>query len=263
MTMSNISQTLLDLVLKADKALFTDHDLTALEKYFATDFVEHSPLVKDAIPGLKELIINAGNKLKHDVVRAWIDEKNKLVALHGCYTGLADEVYVGFDIYRLENNKIIEHWDGLVSQQAANASGRTQLDGTTEVKDTHLTEQNRQLVIEFFTDVLINGHYQNISLYTNGARFKQHSPDIADGAEPMQQFLEQLKIAGTPLIYHKLHRTVAQGQFVLTHSEGEFQGKRTSYCELWRIEGGKVVELWDAISSVPSDDEALHHYGIF
>lgn len=251
----------LNLVLMADKALFTDHNLTTLDKYFTSSFIEHSPLVKDAIAGLKQLVKDAGNALKHDVKRAWADKN--LVALHGSYSGLAEHLYIGFDIYRVEQGKIVEHWDALVAEQPANTSGRTQLDGDIGIKDLDKTEKNRQLVTIFFNDVLMEQNYQNIPDYTNGKAFKQHSTEIADGSDAMQQFLVQLKQQATPLIYKKLHRTIAQGQFVMTHAEGEFQGKRTSFCELWRVENNKIVELWDAITPIPEDEQALHHYGLF
>jgi len=49
----------------------------------------------------------------------------------------------------------------------------------------------------------------------------------------------------------------------LTHSEGSIAGTRHAYFELWRVEDGKIVELWDAIAPVPQDDQAVHRYGVF
>ncbi|WP_246593507.1 nuclear transport factor 2 family protein [Photorhabdus akhurstii] len=93
--------------------------------------------------------------------------------------------------------------------------------------------------------------------------FRQHSPDIPDGTDAVISFLKQLRDEGQGLHYTKIHRTVADGQFVLTHSEGSIAGARHSYFELWRIEDGKVAELWDAITPVPEDAKALHRHGIF
>jgi predicted SnoaL-like aldol condensation-catalyzing enzyme len=43
---------------------------------------------------------------------------------------------VAFDIFRFENGKIVEHWDNIQDKcPAPNKSGRTQLDGPTEVTD--------------------------------------------------------------------------------------------------------------------------------
>ena len=126
-----------DLVLTADRELFTEHDLSSLDRHFSEDYVEHSPLVENGKDGLRELVSGAGEGLRHDVVRVLVDDAAGLVALHGSYPGLdPEELYVGFDIYRVANGKIVEHWDGLVTETEPNASGHTQLDGATEVDAT-------------------------------------------------------------------------------------------------------------------------------
>lgn len=249
------------LVLKAHNMLFSDKDIKALELYFSPDFIEHSPLVTDGIPGLKELVASCPN-MDYKVSRVLGDDSG-LVALHGRFVGLDEHPLVGFDIYRVENGKIIEHWDGLVPEAPKNISDRSQLDGPTEVDTKADSEENRQLVKIFFAETLISGDYNGFKRFSDGHTFYQHSPDIGDGVEPVIQFLEQLKAEGSALHYDKIHRTVADGQFVLTHSEGSIAGARHAYFELWRVENGKIIELWDAIPAVPSDEEAVHNYGIF
>ncbi|WP_099141276.1 nuclear transport factor 2 family protein [Xenorhabdus kozodoii] len=249
-----------DLVSRAHHELFTDRDVEALKRYFAPNFIEHSPLVKEGLTGLRELV-QTHPELHHEAYRVLQD--GDLVAIHGRFTGLDKQPLVGFDLYRVADGFIVEHWDGLVPQSAPNASGRTQLDGPTETEHDHDREKNRERVVNFFTRCLIEGHYDDFGNYTNGEQFRQHSPDIADGTAAVVAFLKQLKDEGQGLHYAKLHRTVADGQFVLSHSEGSIAGIRHSYFELWRVENGKVVELWDAITPVPEDAQALHRHGIF
>ncbi|CDH22491.1 nuclear transport factor 2 family protein [Xenorhabdus bovienii] len=249
-----------DLVSRAHHELFTDRDVGALERYFAPNFIEHSPLVKKGLAGLRERV-QAHPELHHEMYRVLQD--GDLVAIHGRFTGLDEQPLVGFDLYRVADGLIVEHWDGLVPQSAPNASGRTQLDGPTETGYSHDREKNRELVVNFFTRTLIEGHYDEFRNYTNGEEFRQHSPDIPDGTAAVIAFLKQLKDEGQGLHYAKIHHTVADGQFVLSHSEGSIAGARHSYFELWRIENGKVAELWDAITPVPEDAQALHRHGIF
>lgn len=250
-----------ELVLKAHNMLFSDKNIKALELYFSPDFIEHSPLVADGIPGLKELVASCPD-MDYKASRILGDD-NGLVALHGRFVSLDKKPLVGFDIYRVENGKIVEHWDGLVPEAPENISGRSQLDGPTQVDNTATCEANRQLVQKFFTETLIGGDYSGFKRYTDGENFYQHSPDIGDGVAPVIEFLEQLKANGSALVYNKIHRIIADGQFVLTHSEGSIAGVRHAYFELWRVENGKIIELWDAISTVPSDEDAVHNYGIF
>lgn len=249
-----------ELVARAHRELFDERDVGALERYFSPDFIEHSPLVADGLSGLRELVESCPD-LRHQADRVLHD--GDLVAIHGRFTGLDEKPLVGFDLYRVANGRIVEHWDCLVPEAAPNASGRTQLDGPTDPGTGHDTGRNRALVTAFFTETLIGGHYEGFRLYTDGNTFYQHSPDIADGVEPVIAFLEQLKASGMALRYDRIHRTVADGQFVLTQSEGRIGAERHAYYELWRVENGHIVELWDAIAPVPADADAVHDHGIF
>lgn len=258
--MMNTNTDKRQLVAQAHDALFNQHDVSALARYFSQDFIEHSPFVADGLAGLKAMVESKPD-LQHEAVRILVD--GDLVAVHGRYVGLEEQPLVGFDVYRVQNGKIIEHWDGLVPEAPANASGRTQLSGPTAIDSQADTEANRQLVLDFFQRFLIEGNYNVAFDYTTGDHFHQHSPDIADGAQNMVSFLTAIRDEGHGLEYKKVHRTVAEGQFVLTQSEGAIAGKRHAYFELWRVEKGKVAELWDAIAEVPEDHEAVHQHGIF
>lgn len=248
-------------VLDIHTRLFHDHDTSVLDTDFADSFVEHSPLVAGDRVGLKRLVDECGEALQYTNAR--VIEDGDLVALHGAFVGLDDDELVGFDIYRVADGKLAEHWDSLVPRAEPNVSGRTQLDGPARFADEDSTEANRTLVTSFFTSTLIEGHYEGFREFTRDGEFLQHSPDIGDGVDAVVTFLEDLREKGEGLVYDRIHRTVAQGPFVLTHSEGSIAGARHSYCELWRVEDGVIVELWDAIAEVPADADAVHDHGVF
>lgn len=260
MTPDTQANALRERVARAHHELFTLHDTRALERYFSPRFIEHSPLVKDGVDGLFKRV-HDHPELKHHAHRVLVD--GDLVAIHGRYTGLGEQALVGFDVYRIADGLIVEHWDGLVPEAAPNASGRTQLDGPTEPRSGQDRETNRARVIEFFTHALIDGDYDAFAHYCNGEAFHQHSPDIADGTRAVIAFLNQLRNSGQGLQYTRIHRTVAEGDLVLTHSEGSIAGERHAYFELWRVEDGKVAELWDAIMPIPDDAQAAHRHGLF
>lgn len=257
--MPNI-QDIKELVSTAHHMLFTLRDDSALELYFSPDFIEHSPLVTDGLPGLKQLIQDCP-QLQHETIRILAD--GDLVAIHGRFEGLDTVPLVGFDIYRVHDGKIVEHWDGLVPEAAPNSSGRTQLDGPTQVISTGQEQQNRQLVTQFVQKCMIDGDYEAFRTYSDGIHFLQHLPDIGDGITTVIDFLNKRRQEGQGLLYSKTHRTLADGQFVLTHSEGSIAGARHAHFELWRVEDGQIGELWSVISAVPADDQALHSYGMF
>ncbi|MBJ7262745.1 MAG: nuclear transport factor 2 family protein [Burkholderiaceae bacterium] len=249
-----------DRVVRVHDTLYTLHDTDTIESDFSPDYIDHSPLIADGLHGVKTLV-GQHPLLCHEIHRVLVD--GDLVALHGRYCGLGDRNLVGFDIYRVEHSKIVEHWAGLVPEAHANASGRTQLDGPCDPGSDDDTEWNRDRIVEFFTRTLINNDYEGFRRYTDGHAFIQHSPDIADGVDTVIAFLEQLETQGLKLEYSRLHRTVADGQFVLTHSEGSIGDVRHAYFELWRMQEGNLVEMWDVIAPVPTDEEAVHQNGIF
>ena len=253
-----------DLVVTADRELFTEHDVTTLDRHFSPDYVEHSPLVANGLQGLRDLVKGAPD-MRHDVARVLVDEAKGLVAFHGSYPGLdEDDLYLGFDIYRVDDGKIVEHWDGIVTETPPNESGHTQLDGTIEVDASADTEASRELGRQVWKSVLEAQDYRAMTDFAcPDGTLTQHSGDIFDGVLAMVEFLEGLERDGAPLTYDTLQRTVAEGDFVLMHSEGSIGGERHSFCELWRIEYGHVVELWDAIGPVPPDDELAHGHGAF
>lgn len=248
-------------VLDTHNALFDRGDVSVLESAFADDFVEHSPLIAGDRDGLRKMVEEAGDAIGYTNAR--VLEDGDLVALHGRFTGLDETDLVGFDIYRVENGKLAEHWDSLVPVAEPNASGRTQLDGPTAVDRSADEEANRKRAVQFFTESLIGEDYEGFRRFTRDGVFRQHSPDIADGTDEVIDFLSDLKTKGEGLVYDRIHRTVADGQFVLTHSEGSIAGSRHSYAELWHWEDGVLTEMWDAIAEVPKDGDALHNHGIF
>lgn len=248
------------MVALAHRQLFEQHDTRALDRYFWPDFVDHSPRLKNGLSGVRERLKNHPD-LRHQSHRILAD--GDLVALHGRYTGLIGQPLVGFDIYRVADGLIIEHWDGLVPESPPNASGRSQLDGPVTPGTDHDPEHNRAFITEYFTKTLIDGDYDGFRRYTDGRHFLQHSPGIADGVEEVIAFLDALKGQGKGLEYERIHRSIADGQFVLTQSEGRIAGQRHAYFELWRVENGKLAEMWDAIAPVPEDKDAGHNFGIF
>jgi len=65
----------------------------------------------------------------------------------------------------------------------------------------------------------------------------------------------------TSFNYSQRHHTVADGNFVLTISEGEIGGQPNAFHDLWRVEDGMLVEHWDVIQPIP--ESMPHDNGMF
>ena len=85
-----------------------NHD--ALEKYVSTEtYVQHNPNVPDGIEAVKQFL--ATQDFNYDFIFKVIGQGNYVVS-YSKATFNGQELAV-FDIYRIENGKIVEHWDNM------------------------------------------------------------------------------------------------------------------------------------------------------
>jgi predicted SnoaL-like aldol condensation-catalyzing enzyme len=52
--------------------------------------------------------------------------------------------------------------------------------------------------------------------------------------------------------YTKIHKVLGEGDFVLTISEGKWNGKTQVFYDLFRVENDQAVEHWDVIQEIPT-----------
>jgi predicted SnoaL-like aldol condensation-catalyzing enzyme len=170
---------------------------------------------------------------------------------------------VGFDIFRFEGGKIVEHWDNLQTTAGPNPSGRTMTDGPTEARELDKTAVNKALVRVFVEDVLVNGQVDRLARYVNGEHYLQHNPQIADNLSGLGAALQAMAAQGVTMKYDRIHMVLGEGDFVLVVSEGSFGGRHSSFYDLFRVENGMVAEHWDTIETIPPRDQWKNANGKF
>ena len=243
----------------------TSQDETTVRSLANVDYIQHNPFVPtglDPFISLFPVLKENGTAAK----AARVIEDGDFVMLHQLWTGAkpfgADEM-VSFDILRFDKDgKIAEHWDALMPNTPPNPSGRTLLDGPTEVKDLDKTEANKALVQNLVMDVLHGKNPGKITDYISTETYHQHNPAIRDGLDGVQEAFQYLIDNNDMFQYKTLHKIMGQGNFVLTINEGEWHGKGHVFYDLFRVEGGKVVEHWDVIQEIPTEGLA-HDNGMF
>jgi predicted SnoaL-like aldol condensation-catalyzing enzyme len=223
-------------------------------------YIQHNLAVKDGIAGFGEVLgMLPKGSAKVKVIRAF--EDGNFVFSHTKYNFFGPKA--GFDIFRFENGKIVEHWDNLQTIVEKTASGRTQFDGVTQITDLDKTEANKTLVKNLLNDVFFGAAPAKITEYISTAQYDQHNPHVKDGLAGLGEALKSLADAGMPMVYKKNHMILGEGNFVLSVSEGIFMKKHVSFYDLFRIENGKVVEHWDTIEEIPSEDKWANTNGKF
>jgi len=251
------------LVLEALNATLLAGNPDAVDQYFAPDYIQHNPMFANGIEGQRGVVaFLAGNPgFKAEYVRVIADDD--LVAIHARYEGFGPTATIGFDVFRVADGKLVEHWDNLTPETAPNPSGRTQIDGTTDITDLAQTGENKALVEEFITRSMINHEDVDITKYISPTTYMQHNSDVADGLEGFGAFMARIAEQGVTMEYDTLHKVIGEGNFVLTMSEGSFGNEPQAFYDLFRVEDGLIVEHWDVIEPMPSPDAPHNEAGKF
>ena len=215
-------------------------DTVAIGYVNAENYKQHNLGVEDGLDGFGRALAGLADfpeKAKVNTVRAF--EDGDYVVCQTDYNFFGPKA--GFDIFRFEDGKIVEHWDNLMPYNGQpNPSGHTPFDGTTEMKDLDKTEANKALVRNFVQDVLMGQHPENLTNYFDGNNYIQHNVSIADGLDGLGAALAAMAEQGIKMEYFTIHKILGCGNFVLAVSEGAFAGKPTSYYDLFRVENGKI-----------------------
>lgn len=224
-------------------------------------YIQHNLGVADGIAGFGALLQQIpANTAKVNTIRVF--EDGDYVFAHTDYNFFGPKI--GFDIFRFENGKIVEHWDNLQETPATpNPSGHTMIDGATEIKDIDKTEANKKIVKNFVEDILVHGKMEKLADYFNGDDYIQHNPNIPDQLSGLGSTLEALGKQGVFLKYDTIHTVLGEGNFVLVVSEGHFGKDHNAFYDLFRVANGKIAEHWDVIEPMTPKVDWKNNNGKF
>ncbi|MDJ0770473.1 MAG: hypothetical protein QNJ12_16895 [Ilumatobacter sp.] len=150
-----------------------------------------------------------------------------------------------------EHDRIVEHWDVIAPYSAETPSGHTSVDGPTEVVDRDRTTANKALVCEMIEQVLMRGGDPSRVSEWIADGYVQHNAEVADGLAP---FAELAVAPDRSLWYDEIVLLVGEGNFVATLCRASWDGQPMAQVDLFRVDGGKIVEHWDNAEPVPDDD---------
>ncbi|MEL6252686.1 MAG: hypothetical protein AAFR87_11795 [Bacteroidota bacterium] len=220
------------------------------------DYIQHNPFIPTGLgPFIEMLPVLQENGTSAENIRMFQD--GNYVFMHNVWKNAkpfgADEM-VSFDIIRLdEQGKVAEHWDAMTALVKETASGRTQTDGPSVAKDLDKTAENKVLAKAMVEDILMGKNPDKITDYISAEQYDQHNPGIKDGLKGIVEAVEYLTAQNNMFTYTKIHKVLGEGDFVLTVSEGIWNGKQQVFYDLLRFENGKAVEHWDVIQEIPTE----------
>ena len=223
-------------------------------------YIQHNPQTHEGSEGLAALfqrLAKTGPRV--NVVRAF--EDGDFVFGHTEYDFASRKI--GFEVFRFEDGQAVEHWDNIQERIGPNPSGRTMVDGTVDVDHSQNTEATRAHVRLFIESVLIAKEFGLLPEFLDPNRYTEHNPGLGDGLSNLRPALEEMEKGRWKINYQRLHRVLAEGDFALSVTEGTHMGHHASFYDLFRIEGGKIVEHWDTIEKIAPRSEWKNDNGKF
>ena len=223
-------------------------------------YIQHNPQTHEGSEGLAALFKRLSKtQPRVNIVRAF--EDGDFVFAHTEYDFASRKI--GFEVFRFEDGQAVEHWDNIQERQGPNQAGRSMVDGTTEAADHELTESNRTLVRSFVETVLVDGQLDRLTDFVDEDTYVEHNPRLGDGVSTLRSALKAEDKGRRRIDYQRVHRVLAEGDFVLCVSEGSRGGFHSAFYDLFRVAKGKVVEHWDTTEKIAPRSEWKNNNGKF
>ena len=238
---------------------FNRHQMAAaVAKYVAPDLIQHNPDIENGSDGDRKFLEarRARDPAHYLPVEQWHHVMDHILVHHDIFvlhahvfTNPHDKGREFIDIFRVAEGKIVEHWDVI---QAVPAEAKN--NNTMWCDPCRRTHANAEPVVMAYVHLLEQHKLREAVEKYVSPHFVQHSPHIPDGREALIIYHEakdtpERRASAVSTTFH----IVPDGDLVLMHRHvTEHLGDRGRvYADLFRVEGGKIVEHWDVIQAVP------------
>jgi predicted SnoaL-like aldol condensation-catalyzing enzyme len=110
-----------EMVLSAYRAVFRDRDGSAVDRYWGPQYIQHNPNTPNGLDGLRQVAgaLPAGFTWEPGILM----EDGDLVMLQSRSSGLGPKPQIRVEIVRVENGKMVEHWDVSQDEVTETVSG--------------------------------------------------------------------------------------------------------------------------------------------
>ncbi|MEJ1117217.1 nuclear transport factor 2 family protein [Phyllobacterium sp. CCNWLW109] len=122
------------LVREAMTSPFQRHEVAAVERLYAPDYVQHNPSIPQGRDALQALVSNLPKDVYYEPGLTLAE--GNFVAIHGRIRGWAESTQIVVDLFRIENGKLVEHWDVLQNEvpDAAGLGRTAMFDPKAEIR---------------------------------------------------------------------------------------------------------------------------------
>ncbi|OQX67900.1 MAG: hypothetical protein B6A08_13135 [Sorangiineae bacterium NIC37A_2] len=233
----NLRKANRDATRSAITGLFIDKNPAAIDQYWADPYLQHNPIAQSGVATFKSLMSSlvTSQSFSYTLHRTLADCELSVVL------GTYSQTGVIFDMFRVEDGKLIEHWDS----DSGQASGVMPMPSGDVPHDETANSAESELVVRGFIETVLIGGDRDAAADYLGSGYFDHRSGAAVGPDSIFPHLESIT-------YEKIHHLIADGNYVFVLSEGKRSGAGYGFYDLFRIEDGKIVERWDSRRQVPN-----------
>jgi high affinity sulfate transporter 1 len=230
------------------------HPRAAASAYTGARLVQHSTGVRDGADGFVEFFepFIERNPVRYvRIVRSI--EDGRLVFLQ-VFLSLnhGESEWVSTDFFDTDSDdRVIEHWDVVARYTGPIESGRSAIDGPTEISDLDRTDENKAIVRKMIKKVLLpGGKPARVDRYFLD-NYVRHNDELADGVRSFHD------LAASPdaLVYDKIVLLVGEGSFVATLCRVRKGDVEYAQTDIFRLQHGLIVEHWGNSEVVPPKEQ--------
>lgn len=102
-----------ELILKFYEEVFNNWDTSNIDLYMKEDYIQHNPNAKDGKAGFLEFCDKFLSLKPHMEISKIIAEEDYVCVFFKCTIGVNGSINKVFDLYRIEDGKLAEHWDSV------------------------------------------------------------------------------------------------------------------------------------------------------
>jgi predicted SnoaL-like aldol condensation-catalyzing enzyme len=105
------------IALKAIRGIFIERDSRVVQELFAPDYIQHNPTIPSGRDAISALVGSLPEGFRYEP--GMVVAEGNIVMIHGRYVGWAPEPMVAVDIFRVDNGRLVEHWDVMQAEVPA------------------------------------------------------------------------------------------------------------------------------------------------
>lgn len=231
------------------RKIIRDLNLSLVDTYIREDYIQHSPTIPTGKHGLLQMLAFLKTLPKpveegpSPIVR--IIAEGDLVVVHLDIKFMGKRIAV-IDLFKLENGQLAEHWDASQDITGREEGLITMTNGSTTIDEAKEGIESKRLVERFYSDVDDRLIAEVVEKYV-GANYIEHNQPNG--------------LLNNPHEFVKLHRILAEGNFVVAHCELKSGNYKVAHFSIFRIADAKIAEHWSVEQEVP--ETMAHNNGMF